>query len=255
MRRSAPRFAALGVCLGALGVAVLVPALAPAAASLTIAKTDNADEADHIDIFADLIYTIEVGNSGPDPAVGVVVTDPLPAGLNFVGVTSTQGDPCEYRKRLVECALGTIPSGAGATVRITVRPDRDGRFINTATVNSAEPYAQEFSDSERTIVLNVPESNRRCGGKAVTIIGTPEADRLRGTPKRDVVASLGGNDVISGLGGNDVICGSAGADILRGGGANDLVVGGAGNDRLLGGPGGDRCVGGAGKDVSLGCER
>ncbi len=252
MRASTTRFAALGVGFGALALGVLVPALAPATASLTVTKTADRE---HIDKFDNLNYTIAVNNAGPDPATGVVVTDRLPSGLSFVSVFASQGKRCEYRRRQTMCALGTIASGGSAAVSIKVRPRRRGLYTNTATVTSGGVDAQQVSDSETTRVFNRPDTNRRCGGRAVTIIGTPEADRIRGTHGRNVIASLGGNDVIHGLGGRDVICGSAGMDIIRGGGGKDVLIGGANNDRLLGGPGIDRCSGGPGRDTVRGCER
>ncbi len=72
-------------------VAALVPALAPAAASLTITKTDSADP---VVAGTNFTYTIAVTNSGSDPATGVVVTDRLPSGLDFVSMTSSQGAAC-----------------------------------------------------------------------------------------------------------------------------------------------------------------
>ncbi|MBK8293580.1 MAG: hypothetical protein IPK93_01955 [Solirubrobacterales bacterium] len=92
----------------------------------------------------------------------------------------------------------------------------------------------------------------KCGGKAATISGSPNKDRLKGTRKRDVIAGLGGNDVIKGLGGNDLICGGEGNDKLIGGKGNDKLIGDQGKDRLSGGPGRDRLVGGKGRDTCKG---
>ncbi len=110
----------------------------------------------------------------------------------------------------------------------------------------------------------------RCGGKAVTRLGSAGADRITGTRRRDVIAALGGNDVINGLGGSDIVCagagrdrilggsgddvlqGSDGTDTLSGGTGKDRLSGGAGNDQLSGGAGSDRLTGGAGNDRLLG---
>ncbi len=66
-----------------------------------------------------------------------------------------------------------------------------------------------------------------CKGRAVTILGTDDADNLRGTNKRDVILALDGDDRIDGRGGNDVICGGAGRDLIKGGSGSDKIFGGA----------------------------
>ena len=92
----------------------------------------------------------------------------------------------------------------------------------------------------------------RCGGQAVTILGTDRADTLRGTPGPDVIKGLGGNDVIRGLGGNDIICAGQGDDEVYGQGGADTINGEGGLDRLFGGPGRDTVNGGPQNDVISG---
>ena len=61
---------------------------------------------------ANVTYTILVRNHGPSDATGVIVSDPTPAGLTFVGNT---GD-CTTA---FPCALGTIPAGQTRTIVAT----------------------------------------------------------------------------------------------------------------------------------------
>jgi Ca2+-binding RTX toxin-like protein len=101
-----------------------------------------------------------------------------------------------------------------------------------------------------TIVTFVPAAQaarRICFGKAATIVGSADDDRLRGTPRADVILGRGGDDVISGRDGRDLLCGGRGHDFLRGGGGNDKLNSGlasdansgdGGNDLIDGGPGG-----------------
>jgi len=91
-----------------------------------------------------------------------------------------------------------------------------------------------------------------CGGLAVTILGTPGADRLVGTQHPDVIAGLEGPDVIAGGLGNDVICGNAGNDTIRGGDGADRLLGGVGADSLFGDTGNDRLLGQGGDDILQG---
>jgi uncharacterized repeat protein (TIGR01451 family)/fimbrial isopeptide formation D2 family protein len=105
-----------------------------------------------------LTWALEVTNKGPDPATGVKVTDPLPAGVTFVSA-----DPgCVDAGGTVECALGNLPVGESITVHITVTVPPalgDQTLLNTATVGG------EQGDLE-------PEDNH---SEAKTTVG-PSAD-------------------------------------------------------------------------------
>lgn len=73
---------------------------------------------------------------------------------------------------------------------------------------------------------------KRCGGKRVTIMGTPLKDRLRGSSGKDVISGLAGKDRIKGLAGKDVLCGGKDRDRLNGAAGKDTCRGQAGRDRL-----------------------
>ena len=62
--------------------------IAPLAADMAVTKTVNNIEPDYLET---VTFTVEVTNNGPDDAVGVEVTDLLPAGLTFAGATTMQG--------------------------------------------------------------------------------------------------------------------------------------------------------------------
>jgi uncharacterized repeat protein (TIGR01451 family) len=99
-------------------------------ADLSVSKTDSPDPA-HVG--QKLTYTIPVTNNGPDGATGVTLTDSLPKTTGFGSVSTTQGS-CTRKKMTVTCSLGTLASGATATVTIVVKPTQKGTITNTVSV-------------------------------------------------------------------------------------------------------------------------
>lgn len=85
-------------------------------------------------------YTVLVANAGPSVARSVTLTDPVPAALTDVSVsTGTDPGPCTLTGARVDCALGDLPPGAApvaVTVRGTVPADYEGDLLNTATIAS-----------------------------------------------------------------------------------------------------------------------
>ena len=71
-------------------------------------------------------YLITVSNAGPNTAHNVVLTNPVPAGSSFVGVTTTKGTCTPPKKNaLITCALGDLVSGenalSGVSIKITAK--------------------------------------------------------------------------------------------------------------------------------------
>jgi uncharacterized repeat protein (TIGR01451 family) len=106
-----------------------------ARADLSLTKTDSPDP---VLAGQNLTYTLTVRNNGPNPASGVSVVDTLPATVNFVSATPSQGGPCTGTAT-VTCPLGVIDSLANATVTIVVKPTQAaiGTITNSATVSTS----------------------------------------------------------------------------------------------------------------------
>lgn len=83
-------------------------------------------------------YTLVAANRGPSAATGVVVTDQLPAGINFVSATSSVG-ACSNNSGAVTCNIGALAAQASATITIIATPAAAGTINNTANVSGAEP--------------------------------------------------------------------------------------------------------------------
>jgi RHS repeat-associated protein/uncharacterized repeat protein (TIGR01451 family) len=103
----------------------------PTGADLAISKVANSAS---VAVGCIITYTITVANHGPNAASGVILTDPLPAGLASVSATASQG-ACDGTS-ILTCGLGTLDRGASARVVIAASVTITGIVTNTATVTA-----------------------------------------------------------------------------------------------------------------------
>ena len=82
-----------------------------------------------------LTYTFTTTNNGPSNDTDVILSDTLPAGVQYVSSSSSQGTVTNNNGTL-SVQLGSLASGAVATttVVVTVDPARTGSITNTVTV-------------------------------------------------------------------------------------------------------------------------
>jgi len=94
-----------------------------------------------------------VANAGPDAAPGVHLSVPVPAGLTFASATSSMGT-CSYVAPNVVCDLGSLPSGATATVTINLTGAATGDATLVATTTSLA-NDQATGNNAATTVISV----------------------------------------------------------------------------------------------------
>ncbi|MBS1678814.1 MAG: DUF11 domain-containing protein [Actinobacteria bacterium] len=102
-------------------------------------------------------FTLQVTNNGPDTAKEVVVSDPVPAGLEFVSAEA----PCAEADGEVTCPLGSLANGDSRSLEFVVRIPREAEegFVNTATVGSPTPDP-DLSNNSATVPLPLqPEAD------------------------------------------------------------------------------------------------
>jgi uncharacterized repeat protein (TIGR01451 family) len=123
----------------------------PRTANLEVTKSDSPDP---VVAGRDLTYTLVVANHGPSDASTVTVTDTLPASVDFVSATASQGG-CLHLAGSVTCELGSLADGASATITIRVVPSTTGTIVNQASVDSPLNDANpgDNSDTEQTSVI------------------------------------------------------------------------------------------------------
>jgi len=115
-------------------------------------------------------YTITLTNNGPTAAQGVVLTDTLPTGSNFISMTQTGGTDGftlnQSGGTATETASGTIASGASDTFTLVVAaPSSLGNgapFNDTAAVSASNPDPNTGNNSATvtgSIVNNNPNAD------------------------------------------------------------------------------------------------
>jgi uncharacterized repeat protein (TIGR01451 family) len=84
-----------------------------------------------------LSYALQVQNTGPHAAAGVVMSTVLPAGFTLV---ASMSPGCAQSNQTVTCTVGSLADGGGASVSIVVQPG-SGQTVNlnfTATSSNAD---------------------------------------------------------------------------------------------------------------------
>jgi uncharacterized repeat protein (TIGR01451 family) len=130
----------------------------PAAADLTITKTDSSDP-----VLAgnNLTYTITVSNAGTQEAATVELRDAIPAGTTFVSAVQASGPefslttPSVGATGLFTATIGTFALGATATFQLVVNVNRADILVNTArvTTTTLELDSTNNTDTETTAVI------------------------------------------------------------------------------------------------------
>ena len=104
-------------------------------ADLAVGKTASADEVRVGDM---ITYTLVVSNAGPDDAMGVTLTDTLPALVSFVSAS----EGCTEQDGEVTCDIGDLAMDESVTRYIIVTADAEGVAANVAEV----PVPPDFVD-------------------------------------------------------------------------------------------------------------
>ncbi|MGH2537727.1 MAG: TadE/TadG family type IV pilus assembly protein [Candidatus Promineifilaceae bacterium] len=132
-----------------------------ARADLSVVKSDSKDP---IDISDTLTYTLDVLNSGPGPAINVVLTDTMPPDTQatITGLSWDAGfDSCAQAGQIITCLQDRLEAGATAQVLISSVPVTEGiNLLNTAVVTttvSIDEFPANNTDTEDTVVLPVAD--------------------------------------------------------------------------------------------------
>jgi uncharacterized repeat protein (TIGR01451 family) len=124
----------------------------PAQADLRVAKLADRATATIGDLIA---YTLSVTNEGPDAAAGVVLTDPLPAGVAY---SFTRDGACTADDGTVTLQVGDLDVDAVASCTVVVVAQAAGTVVNTASVDAATADPDTGNDAaSATVTISAPE--------------------------------------------------------------------------------------------------
>jgi uncharacterized repeat protein (TIGR01451 family) len=107
---------------------------------LTAVAGTSASPTTQIGVGNSVTFTFTIKNAGPDPTSGVVFTNNLPgSGVSFNSITSSPGSCASPVGSAVQCSIGTLQSGATATVTVVLTPTVPfpGGFSDSGTVTAA----------------------------------------------------------------------------------------------------------------------
>jgi uncharacterized repeat protein (TIGR01451 family) len=143
-----------------------------AAPALTISK--NAPTS--VPAGQNLTYTITYGNTGPDPAGNVSITDQLPTGTTFVSATGGG----IFANGFINWAIGTVSAGStGLTVSFTVNVTALSGTINNDNYLITAPGIPPVTGAPvSTVVCTLPvaaasaTSPSICPGGSTTLMGS-----------------------------------------------------------------------------------
>jgi uncharacterized repeat protein (TIGR01451 family) len=120
-------------------------------ADLSVAKVDTPDP---VVPGASVTWTVTVQNDGPDTAMALALSDPLPAGTTFVSLSAPGGwtctSPAVGTGGIVSCSIASFPVGSAV---FTIVAAVDGAtpvgtvLSNTATVGSVTPEPDSANNS------------------------------------------------------------------------------------------------------------
>jgi len=103
---------------------------------------------------SNLSYTITITNNGPQNALNVVVSDLLPAALGVISNSASQGTISSVGNT-VTCNVGTLVSGASATITVSAVALAAGVVSNAASVATASTDPNPTNNAASAIVTVV----------------------------------------------------------------------------------------------------
>ncbi len=149
-------------------------------------------------------YSIVASNIGTGTATGVIVTDVIPADLNYVSFTAPTGVTCTVLNTTqIQCLVGTLAPSIGATIVLnftgkTVTPCSQAATVtNTATITSGTAELNQTNNSSSAnTTLTCPTS--QIADMQVILTGPSSSNRGTNAVYNATITNNGPNTAQSG---------------------------------------------------------
>lgn len=140
-------------------------AQSPGAADLSITKMAAEDPLPNE---TNQTYTIIVTNNGPETAMGVIVSDRLPAGSTFQSATTTDNtDTITHDSGIVNILIGTLQPNAQETITIISQVDANGPVSNFAAVRHANGCDYDSTNNSAEVTFTASAGGQGPGANLV----------------------------------------------------------------------------------------
>jgi uncharacterized repeat protein (TIGR01451 family) len=164
-----------GLIVTTVALLALVPAATATAATADLTVALDVSPTSGLGPGGNVTYTATVSNGGPDAATSVSLVVTLPSGV--IPISVTPDGPCAFNAAgtAVNCALGTIASGADSTATIVVHPITVGMKTATADATAAEtdPNPGDNTHTASSTLTEVGISD-----VAVTLADMPDPNKV-----------------------------------------------------------------------------
>lgn len=105
-----------------------------------------------------VVYTIDVSNPGDADAQEVVLKDKLPDGMSYLDCTLA---PTNTEEKELVWNLGVVPKDATKKMTLTLKAEKEGEWVNTASIMSKETapqHSQWITKVGKPVVFIVKEA-------------------------------------------------------------------------------------------------
>ncbi len=132
--------------------------IAPPPGPVADLQLEKAASLTEVEVEQPFQYILTIDNLGPDPATEVAVSDSLPAGVGFVGVSADSPLDCQHDAGLLSCSAAVLPMGQFVVSIDVTAPSIEGLIVNTATLSAATFDPDPPGPASDSGVLVVPAS-------------------------------------------------------------------------------------------------
>lgn len=117
---------------------------------------------------SNVVFTLKAENLGNGNAVGVSVTDLLPAGFTYVSSVAPSGTSYDPVSGI--WTIGDLASNASISLKITAKVVKTGANINTATITGSQPDQVSNNDQSSATTTTGSGDREVCVGTAMNDI-------------------------------------------------------------------------------------